>query len=190
MRLFVAVPLAESVRAAAETVAEKARGGLDPRLRASWIPPEKMHLTVRFIGHVDDGRVPAVLEALAPPLPVLPFEIALDSCGAFPRSGPPRVFWISLSEGVEPLRQMHDELNRRLLTLGVKAEDRAFRVHLTLARVKEVPANASRAIRETLAQLSVPAASCRVDHAVVFQSQLSPKGSTYVPLIRVSCRPA
>ena len=144
-----------------------------------------MHLTVRFIGHVDDSRVPEVVEALAPPLPLAPFDVALDRCGAFPRSGPPRVFWIGLSAGLEGLHALHDEFNRRLLPLGFAPVERPFNAHLTLARIKEVPRDAAHAARGILMALEVPPARGRVDHATVFQSLLSSKGSTYRALRQV-----
>ena len=190
MRIFVGVTLAEEVRSTAERVADELRQRLDARVRASWIPSSKMHLTVRFIGQVDDSRVSALLSALEPPLPIAPFEIALDGCGAFPRGGPPRVFWIGVGEGQPQLRAMHDECNRRLVPLGFVPEDRPFSAHLTLARVREAPRETVRATRDILGAVHVPAARCRVAHATVFQSRLSPKGSTYVPLLNILCQTA
>ena len=186
MRVFVALELDNAVRDAADQAARELRTRLDPRVRAAWVNADKMHLTVRFLGHVDDNHVPAVLEALRPPLPVAPFEVALGSCGVFPRSGPPRVFWIGLMDGVTSLQSMHHELNRRLAPLGFTPEDRPFNAHLTLARVKEAPRDAARSIRETVALVRVPAVRCRIIAATVFQSSLSPKGSTYTRLLTVS----
>ena len=78
MRLFVAVELnGDCIRVATETAAVLGRI-VDPKIRAAWVSAANMHLTVRFIGHVDDGRAPAILEALAPPLDVAPFDVELD----------------------------------------------------------------------------------------------------------------
>ncbi|HYT68506.1 MAG TPA: RNA 2',3'-cyclic phosphodiesterase [Vicinamibacterales bacterium] len=187
MRLFVAVELDENVRAAAEGVARDLERRLDPRVSARWVSVDKMHLTVRFIGHIVDDRVPTVLQALRPPLSIAPFEVALGSCGTFPRTGAPRVFWIGLAEGLSSLQAMHEEFNRRLLPLGFASEDRPFSAHLTLARVKEMPRESGRPTRETIAATRVPAVACRVDAATVFQSLLSPKGSKYAPLLHVPC---
>jgi 2'-5' RNA ligase len=185
MRLFVAVEFDEAVRHAADQVVGELRSQLDPRVRVGWVATDKMHLTVRFLGHVDEERVHAVLEVLQPPLPIAPFEIALGSCGIFPRSGPPRVFWIGLVNGVASLQAMHDECNRRLASLGFTPEDRPFSAHLTLARVKAAPRDSARLLRQTVALVSVPAVRCRIIAAIVFQSSLSPKGSTYTRLLTV-----
>jgi 2'-5' RNA ligase len=186
MRLFVAVEFDEAVRHAADQVAGELRTRLGPRVRASWVVADKMHLTVRFLGNVDDTRVSAVLEALRPPLPIAPFDIALGSCGVFPRSGPPRVFWVGLIDGVISMLSMHDEFNRRLAPLGFTPEDRPFNAHLTLARVKEVRRDLARSVRETVAAARAPAVRCKIMAATVFQSSLSPKGSTYTRLLTVS----
>ena len=175
----------EAVRDAAERVAGELRKRLEPRVRARWVPADKMHLTVRFVGHVEDDRAPAVLEALRPPLPIPSFELALGSCGVFPRTGPPRVFWIGLSDGGSLVQSMHDEFDRRLVPLGFSPEGRPFGAHLTMARVKELPRGAGHAVREVIAHVRVPSVSCRITAATVFQSSLSPKGSRYTRLMTV-----
>ena len=189
MRLFVAVELDQAVRDAAGSVVQELRGRIDPRVSVRWVDVDKMHLTVRFIGHVDDARAAEVLDALRPPLPIAAFDIALGGCGVFPRSGPPRVLWIGLTEGLPSLQVMHDEFNRRLLPLGFAPEGRAFSAHLTLARVKDAPRDAARTLRTTAAALRVPSPRCQVTAGTVFQSSLSPKGSTYTRLLTVPCEP-
>src|SRR5687767_11362668 len=188
MRLFVAVELDRATRDAAGRVVEELRRRLDPRVSARWVGVDKIHLTVRFIGHVDDERVSAVLEALRPPLPIVPFDVMLGECGVFPRSGPPRVLWIGLRDGRPSLQAMHDEFNRRLLPLGFAPEDRPFSAHLTLARVKDAPRDAARALREIVVAVQVPSDRCHVNAATVFQSSLSPTGSTYTRLRTVPCK--
>jgi 2'-5' RNA ligase len=190
MRLFVAVEFDEAVRDAADRVASELRARLDARVKARWVDADKMHLTVRFIGHVADDRVATVLEALRPPLPIAPFDTALGECGVFPRSGPPRVLWIGLQDGLPSLKAMHDEFNQRLVSLGLAAEDRPFRPHLTLARVKDAPRDASRSMREMVAAVRVPLLRCHVTAATVFRSSLSPRGSTYTRLLTVPCKTA
>jgi 2'-5' RNA ligase len=185
MRLFVGVAIDDNVRGAAATAARELQRRLDGRVRATWIAAEKMHLTVRFIGHVEDSRVPDLLQALAPPLAIAPFDIHLGKCGAFPRTGLPRVLWIDLRDGLPSLQAMHDELNRRLRPLGFAPEERPFNAHLTLARVKDVPRESIRATRDALAAVLVPAVRGRIDHATVFESRPSPRGSSYAQLLEI-----
>jgi RNA 2',3'-cyclic 3'-phosphodiesterase len=188
VRLFVAIELAEQAKRAAEKTARTLQRQLGETLPARWADRDHMHLTVRFIGHVADERVPSILEALRPAVHLAPFPLALGACGAFPAHGPPRVLWIGLKEGVASMKALHDECNRRLRPLGFTPEDRPYRAHLTLARVKDAPRGSGSLVRNTIRNVEVPAAQWIASHATVFESHLSPSGSTYarrleIPLI-------
>ena len=189
MRLFVAAEPSEPVRAAAAAAAERlrqalARQHMERGIR--WVPVENLHLTVWFLGEVSEPRASAVLSALQPPLPVRAFNLHLGGLGAFPPSGPPRVFWMGVLDGREALGQLHDEVGARLAPWGFAGEGRAYSAHLTLARVKEPPAAAARqAIRQLLRDADADAGSCRIDALTVFRSRTSPRGSTYESLLRV-----
>lgn len=158
---------------------------MDRQIRLRWIPAEQMHLTVRFIGQVPDETVPALLNALESPLPLEPFELELAGCGVFPRSGPPRVIWIGLSQGTERLQAMHEEFNRRLDPFGFEAEARPFSAHLTLVRIKEIGSLAGRQLRESVRDMQPHTVRCRVDAATVFKSDLSSRGARYTAMLHV-----
>jgi 2'-5' RNA ligase len=182
MRLFVAVEIDDHVRRLAAVTAETLRVEIGSTLKARWVSPENMHLTVRFIGHVDDNRAPAVIEALTPTLEVPPFDVELGGCGVFPPSGPPRVLWIGLTQGLPSLALMHNAFNERLRALGFEPETRPFSAHLTLVRIKEAPKGAGRVVREALTRIAPPLARSRVTRATIFQSHLSSKGPRYEPI--------
>jgi RNA 2',3'-cyclic 3'-phosphodiesterase len=188
MRLFVAIELEEQTVAAAAETAALLRRDIGSTLTASWVAPENMHLTVRFIGHVDDSRVPAILEVLTPPLDVAPFHVAFGACGMFPPSGPPRVIWIGLAEGLPSLAAIHHEFDRRLLPFGFEPERRPFSAHLTLARIKDAPKGARAALRDALAGADPRVPESAVNRATIFRSHLSPKGPRYERLAFARCR--
>jgi len=142
MRLFVGVAIAGHVRREAERVMTALRERLHG-VDARWVPPENLHLTIRFIGHVPDDRGAALLAALEQPLDVEPFDVEFGGCGKFPPRGAPRVLWIGLRRGLPPLSALNDEFNRRVAPFGYEAEARPFSAHLTLARLKDAPAGAS-----------------------------------------------
>lgn len=179
MRLFVAVEVDDAARRVAEATAQALRIAIGPALRARWVPPEDMHLTVRFIGHVDDDRAPAVIDALTPPLDLPAFDIELGGCGVFPPSGPPRVLWIGLAQGLPFLASMHDAFDRRLRPFGFEPEARPFSAHVTLARIKNAPKSAGATLRAALRDVTPRAAHCHVSRATIFQSHLLPKGPRY-----------
>lgn len=151
-----------------------------------WIPVENLHLTVWFLGEVSEPRATAVLETLNAPLQVPAFELHLAGLGAFPPSGPPRVFWMSVASGCEQLARLHDEIGERLAPWGFEGEGRPYSAHLTLARIKEPPPSSARAaIRQLLRSAHADAGSCRVDALTVFRSRTAPSGAVYEPLLRV-----
>jgi 2'-5' RNA ligase len=182
MRLFVAVEIDDRARQVAEAVQQRLRGALDSTLKARWVPVENMHLTVRFIGHVDDSRAPGVIDALAPPLAIAPFDIEVRGCGVFPPRGAPRVLWIGLTQGLPSLALMHEAFNRRLRPFGFEPEARPFSAHLTIARIKDAPKGVGRTVHAELDRMAIPATRVAVSRATVFESHLSPKGPRYEPV--------
>jgi 2'-5' RNA ligase len=179
MRLFVGVELNDEMRRLAAQIAGDLERKLGKTLNARWVPPENMHLTVRFIGNVPDDGVSALLAALTPPLDVAPFDIELGGCGRFPPRGAPRVLWIGLTKGLQPLAALHGEFNRRLALVGREPENKPFNAHLTIARVKETRAAGANTVDAVCQSVRISAVRQRVDTVTVFESRLSPHGSTY-----------
>jgi 2'-5' RNA ligase len=184
MRLFVAVELDETVRGAAERAADDLRQRLRRTgLEARWVAPENMHLTLAFIGQVEDAAAQSFVSAVRRPFAISPFALRLGHCGAFPPSGPPRVIWIGLAEGSEGLLALQTDVVRRLEPLGFEPEGRPFSAHLTIARIKDVPRAGARDARAIVTAASVADASCIVNRVTLFRSHLSPKGSRYEALV-------
>ncbi len=177
MRLFAAIELPEDVRLLLEASAEQLRLRLGPSVEARWVEPEKLHLTVRFIGQVEDDRAPALIARVRTPIAVSRFELRLGGCGVFPASGPPRVIWIGVVEGARPLAQLHEELNARLAPFGYEPERRPFSAHLTLARVKTAKSRGS--VRAAVRAFTTPGVRCDVAQVTLFRSHLSSRGSRY-----------
>jgi len=188
MRLFIGIELDDPVREAAARTAGMLRTRLArtvPDLQARWVAPENLHVTVWFVGEVTDDRAAAIHAALAPPLATVTFGLSLAGGGAFPPSGPPRVFWLGLDEGRDAVLRVYSEIARRMTTLGFETERRAYSPHVTIARVKGAPRGGGRAVRDALAATVSTPAACRVQAATLFRSRLSPRGASYEPLLRV-----
>ena len=103
MRLFVACEVAAPVKTAAaaliEELAQRA-SRLAPSSRITWLTADRLHVTVRFIGFVDDTRAASIRAALSDALPVSAFDLVVSGVGAFPPKGPPRVLWAGLTVGL------------------------------------------------------------------------------------------
>jgi 2'-5' RNA ligase len=181
MRLFVAVEIdAALARALARTSDDLRRHitALAPRARLTWVAPDRLHFTVRFIGEVAGDRVSAIAGALAAPLSIAPFDLTMAGLGAFPLNGPPRVFWAGISRGEAEMSGVEREVSARLSSCGIAVESREYRPHLTLARVREAGGLRAGEALDTAPQ--GPFGTTRVDAITLFESRLSPKGPTYV----------
>jgi 2'-5' RNA ligase len=185
MRVFVAVTLDDPTIDVALRAARDMQRRIGPSSRARWVDPAHLHLTVRFVGHVEASQATAVLAALRPPLSYAPFDIELGECGVFPPGARPRVIWIGLASGLSSLRLLHEEFDRRLLPLGYESESRPYNAHLTLARVKDASGSFAAAIREAVRAVRPSPARCHVAAATVFESRLSPRGAAYSRLFDV-----
>ena len=183
MRLFVGLDVGERVAGAAGALIEqlqKKAATLAPHAKITWIPAGRLHLTVRFIGHVDDDRYRAIAGALQPRLPVQSFDFACAGTGTFPKSGPPRVIWAGVSAGLDSLHALEREVTARLEKTGVPPDDRIYSPHLTLARVREAAGLKAAALLDGVRDRELGAA--RVEAITLFESRLSPKGPTYLAL--------
>jgi RNA 2',3'-cyclic 3'-phosphodiesterase len=187
LRLFVAVEIDEPVRIAAADAAERLRARLsrkDLHIDARWVAVDQLHVTIWFIGEVDEARAALVVSAMQPPFPCGPFDLHLTGFGAFPPNGAPRVLWLGVRAGQEGLRALHAETGARLRPLGFEAERRPYSGHLTVARVKNAPRASARMVREALAGTPSDAGQTSVKAVTLFRSRVSSRGSTYEPIVR------
>jgi 2'-5' RNA ligase len=147
--------------------------------------PDRLHITVRFIGEADESRALAIRSALGSTIDASAFDLAVEGVGAFPPKGPPRVLWAGLTDGRTAILDVERAVAGRVDAI-VAAEERPYSPHLTLARVKE-PAGLSRTtLLEGRANRHF--GRVHVDAITLFESRLSPKGPAYVPLQRTALR--
>jgi 2'-5' RNA ligase len=142
-------------------------------------------VTVRFIGQADETRTQAIRSALGATIDAPVFDVTVEGVGAFPPKGPPRVFWAGLTDGRSGIIALERALSARLDAL-VAAEERQYSPHLTLARVKDPAGLQREALFEGLAARHF--GRVHVDAITLFESRLSSKGPTYVPLQRTALR--
>jgi 2'-5' RNA ligase len=130
VRLFVALDLREDVRQAIRDLIAR----LQPAGRgARWVRPEGMHITLKFIGHVDEAKLGAIgqaLEAVDSPQPV---DLRFRGVGFFPNERRPRVIWCGI-EASKNLPPLASDIENALQPVGIQPESREFVPHLTLAR--------------------------------------------------------
>jgi 2'-5' RNA ligase len=180
VRLFVAVEIDEALRRAAAGLASALQVRATqtaPASKITWVPDERRHLTVRFIGQVSDDRVAGITEVLSRPLAASPFAIEVSGVGVFPARGAPTVLWAGVLDPTGGLAALENEVSTRLSGLGFAREDRPFRAHLTLARVREAAGLRARTLLDALDTRRLGTMTVRA--ITLFESRLSPRGPQY-----------
>lgn len=154
------------------------------RLRAvardvAWVAESNLHVTLKFLGVVDEARVGAITEALGAAVSAASaFDVAIRGLGAFPTSSRPRVIWAGLP-GAPALAALAGEVDRALAELGFPRESRPFAAHVTLGRVREPRRNP--ALAEALLR-PVDVGRMTVTRVSLMRSDLHPRGARYTEL--------
>lgn len=185
-RVFVAVPLNESLRGAVRDLQQQME---DAGAVARWTRPEQLHFTLQFLGEIPLAQVARVKVATREAATrAAPFPISLRGLGAFPSFQRPQVIWIGVTDGREPLQALADGLREALVKQRFPTEPRPFRPHLTLARVRSTR-NWGELVRAIGDFKDTDVGAQQVDRLIVFESHLSPKGPSYTPLEEVALAP-
>jgi 2'-5' RNA ligase len=178
IRAFFAVDLDGAVRRAASEVAHALRvaPGGD---RVRWVRPEGLHVTLRFLGNIETGQIPPLLQTVREQIAGLrPFRIQLGAAHPFPSARRPHVVVLEVAPA-EPLAELAEAVERGVVAAGFAPEPRPFRAHLTLGRVR------GRRFPSATASVAPEAAACDVEEAVLFRSDLHRSGARYTPLERI-----
>lgn len=174
IRAFIAVELPDPVKDALSDVAQ-ALAGRVPRAAIRWVRPEQMHLTLRFLGDTAVDQLPAVQSAMDGAVAGhSSFFMHLNGTGCFPNARRPRVIWVGLAGDEARLRALKAALDERLAPLGWPPEDKSFRAHLTLGRVKD-----EHGLRDVEWAADVPSLDMPVTAIHLIESQLRPSGPIY-----------
>ena len=182
LRLFVAIKLPDDTkRELTRTIADlRAALGDDAALR--WVRPEGIHLTLKFLGAVEPDRVEAIRTALRIALRgVPPFTLRPECIGSFGGPRNLRVVWVGVGGDTDVLANVAADVERALAPLGFPTEQRAFKAHLTLARVRDdAPPTERERIHAALASLRPSTFSAfHVKQMSLMRSTLGRGGAVY-----------
>ena len=168
-RLFIAIDLPAAVKDRLGALCSSLPG-------AKWVKREQMHLTLRFIGEVDESGFEAIKTALIG-VQSPPFAMHLEGVGQFPPKGKPRVLWVGVN-APPILIDLQRNITASLDTLDLPPQDHPFSPHITLARFKTPPA--PEGIRPFFAQhAAFKTEAFAVTSFILFSSVLTPQGSIY-----------
>ena len=175
-RCFVAVPLPEDLREGVRDLISTLRDEI-PAVR--WVKAENLHLTLKFLGDVEPGRIPELEHLLEEAATAhRPMALTFRGVSVFPARGRPRVLWVSLTEGEEELCALQGDFEGALTPLGLPAEGRRYTPHLTIGRFRgrQDPAVLERAIAPLAA---AEPGTCVVERVQLMRSELFPTGPRY-----------
>jgi 2'-5' RNA ligase len=178
IRAFIAIDLPDDVRAAIAKAQADLRQTVGVKI--SWAKVENLHLTLQFLGDVEESAVEAIRAALAGIAgDHAPFELKVAGAGAFPDERRPRVLWIGCEHG--ELTALAKSVHAAMRPLGFEPEQREFTAHLTLGRVKQ--ARPDDALTRALDSIKNAAfGAMRVEAIHLMRSELHPDGSIYSKL--------
>lgn len=181
LRIFFAIELPREVKGELSRLQAELKS---PNLSAKWVSPENIHLTIKFLGSVDSGKIAEIKRSLKQCLKdEKNFSFRLNGLGVFPSSSRPRVVWVGVEEEDEKLKRIAEKIEAALEEIGFPREKRKFSAHVTLARIKreENPGELKRKM-EGKGYSSHP---IRISKIAIMKSDLTPKGPIYTKLNEV-----
>ncbi len=170
-RLFLALALPATIRAALTATYD-----LTAR-HVVWTPTAQLHLTLRFLGNLDETRVPELIASLAQ-IRVAAFLLTLAGVGTFPPRGQPLVLWAGVGHAHPHLFQLRQQIDDRLLTLGLPVDLRTFHPHATVARLHH-GASTGFVAQWLRHQRAWEAPPFQVEHLGLYASELHPTGARH-----------
>ena len=174
-RLFIAIPFPTEIITALHALQ-------DGVTKARWLPEQQIHLTLSFLGDVDESCVPPLQkELIRVHLP--PFPLTVNGTGAFPPRGLPRVLWAGLSPS-PPLLSLARQVEERVAAAGLPREPRPYSPHITLARLISADPVEVRHYLDKHRSFALP--PFPVDRFILYASQLTPKGAIHTALATYS----
>ena len=197
IRVFLAVELSHALQAELALVQQELKHRIEPEMkrdvRISWAQPASIHLTLKFLGDMDEQVVDPLLVAVEQAIGrQTAVNVPLERLGAFPRSQSPRVLWVGPSEnwerGAEAKRiaEIHGAIEQACEGLGFLRETKLFSPHLTLARIKVGERQVGVALAKGgVLDRPISLGSLAVESVVLMKSELKPAGSVYTKLWEV-----
>jgi 2'-5' RNA ligase len=166
--------IAEEVERSKEVVRQ---GGL----KVIWVPPAHFHVTLKFLGSLEEEVLEGVGVRLRKVARLAPFEAQAARFGAFPSSAEPKVLWVGV-DGGEPLMRLAAEVETQMVELGFEREERPFHPHITVGRVKAQPSGVDAS---TLWKSEIDLGRAPLSEMVVYESRSHAAGSEYIARARI-----
>lgn len=184
IRSFIAIPLPSPLQTKLGELETTLKHQMQEGI--TWVHPDLLHITMKFLGDIDDILVPDILEVMRnTAVQYKPFEIIIQKLGTFPEHRSPNIVWVGLDEPIPTVQRLGRNLDESLSKLGISREDKEFHAHITIARIKQrqPKCNWPQLVAE---YQNTVWGRVNVKSFILFQSTLLPKGPIYTPLGEVA----
>lgn len=184
IRTFVAVELSADVKKRCQQLIDKLQATAE---KTRFVNADSLHLTLKFLGDVDDREVMKVCSAAADAVEsVAPFRLTSKSLGGFPSIERARTIWLGVKEGADELANLHSLLDDKMATLGFPREPRRYAPHITIGRTKTRPTDQMQATMKQFRDFA--AGETLVKQVVVFSSFIDRGAPTYNAMSRIDLK--
>lgn len=176
MRLFIAIELPDKIKRKLAGLRRDIPG-------VRWVPQEQLHLTLLFLGELEEERLELLCTALER-IAAVPFNLRLTRPGCFPRAGNPRVLWFGV-DAQPALERLAQRVKTAVASCGIAVEERPFCAHITLARIRQPAAVELKDYTAHPAAIKFPPLAVR--EFVLLESRLTRQGAQHLLLRVFSC---
>ncbi|MEM2932688.1 MAG: RNA 2',3'-cyclic phosphodiesterase [Candidatus Pacearchaeota archaeon] len=177
MRCFIAVDLPKEAQERLAKIEEQIKRF---EIKANFIKPEQLHLTIRFLGEVSDFKMNQI-KGLLKEITIKKFKARLNTLGVFPSESFIRVVWINLEPG-KKFQEIHELIDKKLESIKIKPDPR-FESHVTLARIKWLKDRAE--FIEKLKKIKVEPLEFNIESLKLKKSTLTKEGPIYEDIIEI-----
>lgn len=177
MRLFIAIEVPDDIKNEVVALEEERLANF---YRAKWIEKENIHLTLKFLGEVEERRLEDVKKIVSEiSKNNAKFDLNLKNLGGFPNLKRPRVLWIGVEEGKENIVYLMEQLETAFARFGIEPEKRKKTPHITMGRVKELIQRYGGKEQKEINKLTYESRVFKANSILLFKSVLTPKGAVH-----------
>lgn len=188
MRVFIAIELPDKIKNSLENLQEQLK---KTEADVKWVTPKNIHLTLKFLGEVDDEKLERISKAIEEAAQEnQSYKIHIHSLGAFPKIDYLKVLWVGAEEGDAETKKIAKNLEEKIMKIGIPKEGRPFSSHITIGRIRST-LNRERLVKElknlqeTFGKENLEFCASKI---TLFKSTLTPKGPIYEVLKKVSLK--
>ena len=179
MRAFIAIELPTEIKNYLSSIQNKLKAELP---KVSWVKLENLHLTLKFLGEISPKQFNEIKQIITEITKgTSEFKIKLESAGVFPNPTVPRLIWIGNNQASTELKQLTEQLNKRLAESDIPQDERIFHAHITIGRIKTRlnSSDLKEALDKTGGDLVSVNEEFNCKEITLFESTLGPGGPTY-----------